>query len=75
MRNNRRARVLSTIGQASANAAASNILAIYAATMSMPGEQGKRSTPILEDPGSTHNLITHNLADKLLLPSQAMSLS
>ena len=70
-----RQRALSTIDQASPNAAPANILAIYAATMSPPGEQGKQLSLTLEDPGSTHNLITHNLADALILPIQAISLS
>ena len=65
--------VPSAIGQASANAASLNILAIFVATMSAPGEQGKRSALILKDPGSTHNLITHKLADLVMLPSQATS--
>ena len=39
---------MSTIDQASANAAPSNILAIYTAKMSAPGEQGKwfRNFPV-----------------------------
>ena len=52
---------MSKIDRASANAASSNILVIYAATMKAHGEQGKRLALILHDPGLTHNLITHDL--------------
>ena len=37
-------------------------------SLSAPGEQGALSALILEDPGSTHNLITRELAQVLMLP-------
>ena len=43
--------------------------------MSTTREQEKRSTLILKDPGSMHNLITHELANTLMLPNQATLLS
>ena len=62
-----------TVDQAAANAAP-NIIAIYAAMMSTPGEQVACSALVLEDPGLTQNLITHNFADALMLTSHAISL-
>ena len=53
---------LGAVGQASADVAP-NILAIYTAMMDAPGEQVARLALILEDPGSTQNLTTYELAD------------
>ena len=52
-----------------------NLLAIYAANVKAPGGRARFSALILEDPGSTYNLITHKLAESLLLPSQLTVLS
>ena len=51
----------SAVGHASA-AKAPNIVAIYTASMSAPGEQVARSALILENPSFTHNVIIHELA-------------
>ena len=62
-----------TVDQAAANAAP-NIIAIYAAMMSTPGEQVACSALVLEDPGWTRNLITNELTETLMLPGQVILL-
>ena len=54
---------------------AANVVAVYTAMLSTPGEQGAQMGLILKDPGSTPNLITHEFLQVLMLPGQAVSLS
>ena len=50
-----------------------NLLVIQAAKISAPGDKREFLVLILEDPGLTQNLITHDLAIWLKLPSQTTS--
>ena len=61
--------------QASGDRAPVNMLAIYKANTSAPGSPARFSVLILKDAGSTHNLITHELAASVMLPSSLTALS